>query len=91
MDQVAPERARRNGIALRVEAGCVCSELRAVTGHPSARPNDKGLFLKDIVVDRKDKEGYNCTQRVLNKVEGTLAKEKARKNTLLIPPILFYY
>ena len=44
-------------------------------------PNDKGLFLKDIVVDRKDKEGYNCTQRVLNKVEGTLAKEKARKNT----------
>lgn len=44
-------------------------------------PKDKGLFLKDIVVDRKDKEGYNCTQRVLNKIEGTLAKEKAVKNT----------
>jgi len=44
-------------------------------------PSDKGLFLKDIVINREDKMDFNCTQRVLNKISGTLAKEKAVKNT----------
>ena len=43
------------------------------------QPDDKKLFLKDIMEDVVD-EKYNITERFYKKVEGTLAYKKARSN-----------
>ena len=43
------------------------------------QPEDKKLFLKDIMEDIVD-EKYNITERFYKKVEGTLAYKKARGN-----------
>ena len=44
-----------------------------------SQPNDKRLFLKDIMEDVVD-EKYNITERFYKKVEGTLSYKKARGN-----------
>lgn len=44
-----------------------------------SQPNDKGLYLKDIMEHKVDKK-YNITERFYKKVKGTLSYEKSRNN-----------
>ena len=44
------------------------------------QPKDKGLLLKDIVQPTKDKKDYECYERMLKKVKGTLAYKKTWAN-----------
>lgn len=44
-----------------------------------SQPNNKGLYLKDIMEHKVDKK-YNITERFYKKVKGTLSYEKSRNN-----------
>lgn len=41
------------------------------------QPEDKGIFLRDIVQPREEKKEYECYKRMMAKKEGTLAHKKA--------------
>ena len=41
------------------------------------QPEDKGIFLRDIVQPREEKKEYECYKRMMAKEEGTLAHKKA--------------
>lgn len=41
------------------------------------QPEDKGIFLRDIVQPREEKKEYECYKRMMEKEEGTLAHKKA--------------
>lgn len=51
------------------------------TNIPNIKPlKDKNIFIKDIVVPKKDKQEYECTSRMFAKKPGTLAYKKAWGN-----------
>lgn len=41
------------------------------------QPEDRGLFLRDIVQPKEEKKEYKCYKRMAAKIEGTLAHKKA--------------
>lgn len=41
------------------------------------QPEDKGIFLRDIVQPREEKKEYECYKRMMAKEEGTLAHKKS--------------
>lgn len=47
------------------------------------QPEDKGIFLRDIVQPREEKKEYKCYKRMMAKEEGTLAHKDGRRITLL--------